>query len=735
MHKFMTLLHGLKDQIASQYEGCSLISLISSNVLTGCIVGAMLMGSGLPVIIDFLLFFLLSYLIITAVQGVISLFAKKNKRKKVRTRIANGICLIAIGVYFGVVCYEKVPLKVICIVAVACYISIQLTILSLYSILVRRQYHILVFLVGALSLSCSCIVIYSLVGEGFEDNHRKEYLSITNDSYQLAMDSSFLFENEIQTGRYTVAELRYGPNEDYQIEKTIDLEPFVSGYSGVTEFLRDKYWGFDMGHVPLEGKVWYPEESDNCPVVFIIHGNHTMTTESYLGYEYIGTHLASRGYVVISVNENVLNYYIDRGLAGENDARAILLLEHIKLMKELNTTENTVLYQRLDYENISIAGHSRGGEAVAIASLFNEMEYFPDNGNVKLEYHFPIESVIAIAPTTDQYLPAAREVMLTDVNYLLIQGSTDQDVSTFMGSKQYQNVQFTGRKSCFKTYLYIDGANHGQFNTKWNMDYPMPFQFLLNQKNLLTGEEQRRVLLGYLTAFLDTTTGKKNCTELFTDYKVFEEQLPETIYVQSYQNSSFTVLANYEEDSNLTSLTIPNGRGYAKGMAFWNEQKEGYQDEISNRDRDNYVLNLVWDDLEAEYTLDLSQVNTSRHYQLQKQSYIQFDIKNNNLQQAKDDNIELMNLEVVVVDDRGQEAAVPMKEYSSVYPALPVRLYKLQLTMDMLDYKSEFQTVRLPIQAFVEANPKLELQKIERIEFKLNQQTGNILLDNIGISN
>ena len=42
--------------------------------------------------------------------------------------------------------------------------------------------------------------------------------------------------------------------------------------------------------------------------VFIAHGNHEITTESYLGYDYLGRYLASHGYVMVSVDQNACNH-------------------------------------------------------------------------------------------------------------------------------------------------------------------------------------------------------------------------------------------------------------------------------------------------------------------------------------------------------------------------------------------------------------------------------------------
>ena len=111
----------------------------------------------------------------------------------------------------------------------------------------------------------------------------------------------------------------------------------------------------------------------------------------------LGEYLASHGYVVVSVDQNACNM-----LSGENDGRAVLLLENIGLLLGYNEEEDNPLEGVLDADNIAIAGHSRGGEMVATAYLFNGYDNYPENGNVDFDYHYNIRSIIAIAPTVDQ---------------------------------------------------------------------------------------------------------------------------------------------------------------------------------------------------------------------------------------------------------------------------------------------------------------------------------------------
>ena len=92
----------------------------------------------------------------------------------------------------------------------------------------------------------------------------------------------------------------------------------------------------------------------------IVHGNHNPQDFSDPGYGYLGELLASRGFILVSVDEN----FINGGLRGENDGRAWLLLKHLEAWKQWNDCAGSPFYHKVDMSNIALMGHSRGGEAV-----------------------------------------------------------------------------------------------------------------------------------------------------------------------------------------------------------------------------------------------------------------------------------------------------------------------------------------------------------------------------------
>ena len=140
--------------------------------------------------------------------------------------------------------------------------------------------------------------------------------------------------------------------------KTVDASPFVS-MEPVSEGAR-KDWGFGLKKSPINGRVWYPEGDGPFPLVLIVHGNHDPLDYSDPGYGYLGELLASRGFILVSVDEN----FINGGLRGESDGRAWLLLKHLEEWKRWNDSAGGPFYHKVDMNNIALMGHSRGGEAV-----------------------------------------------------------------------------------------------------------------------------------------------------------------------------------------------------------------------------------------------------------------------------------------------------------------------------------------------------------------------------------
>ena len=525
------------------------------------------------------------------------------------------------------------------------------------------------------------------------------------------------FDEYLLNGPYKVATLSYGPDEEDDIlTETLDYTKFdsIAGREGF-DTLFDPLHGYEFDKVPVKGQIWYPEGEKNCPVFFMVHGNHDSSVPSYLGYDYLGEYLASNGYVVISVDENIIN------ATGEgNDKRAVLLLDNMKKILELNKDEESKIYELIDEDRIAIGGHSRGGEMVATAYLFNDLDAYPEDGIVKFNYHFNITSIVAIAPVVDQYMPVDHAVEISDVSYLLIHGSNDQDVSNMMGEKQYNNVTFSedSDEFNFKSSVYILGANHGQFNSRWGRyDMEGATNYYLNTYNFLDEADQKLIAKAYIRTFLDTTLGEDDTYKsLMSDYKAYTDYLPDTVYVTNYSDSNHVSLCDFDDSTDITRYDGGVGLScYGIGTWTLNPYDRG---RIQGED---FVLSCRWkEESEPVVRLDFPRINIS-------DGYISFSIAD--MREDTEDMEEGLHYIVELRDFMGNFVKTEDTEF--VYRSLAVQLYRQDVLFNSYEYKHQLQTVHITPDMF-EDTGYFDFSNVTSVRIYLDGSAdGAIIINNV----
>ena len=515
----------------------------------------------------------------------------------------------------------------------------------------------------------------------------------------------------------------------------VDGNPFVDYSNNMP-----RYWGFGFDTLPLNGRVWFPEGPGPFPLVLIVHGNHAMKDFSDPGYEYLGTLLASRGFIAVSVDENFLNHKF----WGENDARAFVLLEHLRVWDEWNQTAGHTFEGKVDMDRIALIGHSRGGESVAHAAAFNTLTRYPDDANVTLDYNFAIQSVIAIAPCDGQYKPAGHPTALENVNYLVIHGGHDADVKAFMGLRQFRRVRFTDNNFWFKSSVYVYRANHSRFNTVWGpLEADPPEGWFINDSPMMAMEEQRQVAKVLISAFLETTlNGRDEYLPVFKDARHAGRWLPEDIYVNQYQDSHFQVIADFEEDFDVTTTTIRGGELMGDNLTNWSESHVNFRTK-GKASQDNSVV-VLWgekknDDNDDPNSTEIGTYHialgpdTHRDLQIDNDSKLVLSIGSVDPHQDT-----IIDLTIELSDSDGNRAALPLSTVGPVHPALNVRHIKLKwIEKKYIEDYSErlLQTYEIPFRQFIEANSSFDPSRLESIRFVFDRfPNGTIMLDDIGIS-
>jgi dienelactone hydrolase len=580
-------------------------------------------------------------------------------------------------------------------------------------------------------------------------------------SYQLA-GATLEFPDPGQPGPYKVRYLTYGSGADRHRpeyagkatwrSRSVDGSKLDKEWDGAVGWFRTLYWGFDPKRFPVQGRVWAPDGPGPFPLVLIVHGNHSMEDFSDPGYAYLGELLASQGFILVSVDENFLNSSlsdvvdpINSRPSKENDARGWLLLEHLAQWQGWNADPKHPFYGKVDMNRIGLMGHSRGGEAVAVAAAFNGLDSYPDDATQAFSYRFNIGAVVAIAPVDGQYKPRATSTPLKDVNYLVVHGSLDGDVTSFMGSSQYSRNALSGAVPAFKAQLYVKDANHGQFNTGWGRDdIGMPWP-VLDKRSILDPKAQRQIAKVYFSAFLQTTLmGREGYKPLFADPRRGAAWLPKGYLAADYADSATVWAATFEEDGNPGSATTPGARITGKNLSVWRETDM----ELKSRKLDSQVVQIAWDDrvhkASASYAVDVGQAASV----VGPGGALVFSASEAGVSslpdgfeppksktKAKDSKPAPLDWTVVLVDVAGAEARVPLSRDQVLYPQIKGYTRLFPEIDGAKVAEAVMRRYRLPLADFAAANPALDLTRLKTVRFDFDRsRRGAIVLDNVGVA-
>jgi hypothetical protein len=591
--------------------------------------------------------------------------------------------------------------------------------------------------------------------------------------------------NPGEPGTYRVAFLTYGSGEDQRrkefgseahlITEPVDGSTFLESWTGFSGKMRTRYFGFDQKSLPLNAKVWYPEGEGPFPLVLIVHGNHLAQNFSDPGYEYLGELLASRGYILASVDQNFLNgSYTDmpKGLNNENDARGWLLLKHLEAWQQWNDEQENPFYQKVDMENIALIGHSRGGEAVGHAALFNRLPFYPDDANEIFDFNFNIRSIIAIAPCDGQYQPGRTRTPLTDINYFTIQGSHDADVSSYQAMRQFNRISFSDDFDGFKAGVYVWAANHGQFNSIWGRtDFPGPRINFYNLAQLMPEEDQQVISKVYISAFLDATL--RNDTDLrsmFMDYRHARNWLPETVYISQYEQSGTEYICTFMEDLDLSTGTLTHSTIHTSDLSIWREQTLY----LNWGDYDTRALFLGWNTTESDtlmptYTIQwpAEAINTGKNSSLtfflaettEKASPPGIDDQENDKEESEEESQEnddeeiendqseegenkdeekeeFIDFTIRLADIKGNTLEFPLSSFAPVQPTLKREFTKLSFMQNQAESEIILQTFAFPLEKFAGDHPDFDFENINCISFIFDiTKEGVVVVNNIGFMN
>ena len=410
---------------------------------------------------------------------------------------------------------------------------------------------------GAATLAAALVIAVSAIGwaamPGFgESSVREPASSLT------AIPALGLTDPSV-SGSHQVTTVSYGSGHDARrpefgaqvgwVTRTVDASFALEDRGPIGQPYADWFWGYDSGNLPLNGRVWYPaDRAEPMPLTLIVHGNHQAAEYSDPGYAYLAEHLASRGIIAATIDENYLNgdAFFDYG-GSEMGVRSWLLLHHLAQFAAWNTTAGHPLEGRIDLDRVALIGHSRGGEAATVAAMLNQRPDTTPDGLEDVQRGYGIRAVIAIAPSDGMYRGSGSGTRLLNVDYLAIQGARDGDLPAFSALQPYHRVEFD-EPGHLKVALYSARANHGQFNSIWDYGDAGPnISWMLDRGAILSVAEQQRLAKTVIAAFLARSIQHETAYDaFFREPRAGRDWLPDDLVQTHWESSGVVVVDSME---------------------------------------------------------------------------------------------------------------------------------------------------------------------------------------------
>ena len=547
-------------------------------------------------------------------------------------------------------------------------------------------------------------------------------------------------------GPRVVTTFTYGSGADrrpeYGVEArlrtpTVDASRAMSAIGGGADEARRWYWGFGLEALPLNGRVWMPSGDGPFPLVLIVHGNHAMGAQSDAGYGYLAEHLASRGFIAVSIDENFLNgSWAGDYHGGEQVVRAWLLLLHLDQWRAWNADTAGPLAGRVDMDRVAVIGHSRGGEAASVAAELASLDGAFNPMLRPWPTGLTIRAVVSISPSDGQYGP---DVRLDGVDLLELAGGHDADAMGWSGIRQYNRA--TPGTGGFKAALYAYRANHGQFNTVWGRGDQGPWSGgLLNLRPVETAAEQEDVARTAISAFLEASLhDAAGYRAFFRRPMVGREWLPDDVYLVRSDDGSDKPLVDVAG----TGGAAPGFASVTVGLASAGVSQlplRALQDTQGGE-----AATLEWEAGPGTATWGVSGLAKAGGPRPASASELHLALANATTTPGGEAAPALDPL-VVVTSTDGVTVALPLSTWGALPPPLVARLVKSDLLATLarisgldLTLRSPaevvLQSYRIPLSAFSAADPAFVPSHLDSVALQMPKgEAGRLAVAEFGIA-
>ncbi|MCM2281590.1 MAG: hypothetical protein NDI61_07060 [Bdellovibrionaceae bacterium] len=524
---------------------------------------------------------------------------------------------------------------------------------------------------------------------------------------------------KISTGEY-----RFAPQVDPEIMERHETEVWAKAY-----------WPQNLG------------ERGPSPIVFLLHGNHTTCAKgshphedtsctytltgtcptgmdvllNHVGYDYIGEHLASHGFVVVSINAN---RGITCGYSSDNDfgligARARLVLKHMKLWKEWTkrgAAPTTLVARRqeflgaIDFSHVGLFGHSRGAEAMRAVHHFvreNKNSVITQIPELKIRGLFEIGGTDGLGGASYDALGVAWNQVLP---------LCDGDVSDMSGYRPFQRMleQVEEADPTPKSVYLAWGTNHNFFNSEWqeNDSYGCENHQAIFRQQDWESPSQRQLGLLAVSDFFRAHVGSRRQPILARHFNPLY-QLPSMTTEITNVDRDMTISPSALYTTRFESFNQPTGvnsHGELNSAA-------GVQIEHGlNPGAKSHHARIQWTRAGTDVFFQSNWAAPGQARSMAGFATLDFRVSRSSDLQVNSDPLTDFSIQLVHQDESLSES-VPVSQFSQVRgPVHSLNLY---------------QTVRIPLSAF----PQAQLEKARGIRFMFDRtRQGEIFIKSIRLA-
>jgi hypothetical protein len=429
------------------------------------------------------------------------------------------------------------------------------------------------------------------------------------------------------------------------------------------------------------------------PFPFVVFSHGRFQEDPYIGHNheqasYLLDHLASWGFVVASVNLDVVGQY---GQPAAIKQRGEIVLATIAAFEQLDPS----LYD-IDFEHIGLVGHSRGGEGCLAAWKGNTAGY-------------PIRAIATISLTNFQ------NMSVTGVPYLGLYGSKDGDVNNGWPIQVYDQAE-----PAPKLFEYIEGANHFWFTDS--------IHYGGEGAATITREQHHDCARTYITAFLlhalrdaplpyaelcdgpalTPVTGPIKIHPLYAD--------PQRLLVNSFEEPGSDPGSNSLGGASVGEALVTQAEENLDNIAktFYQRTHGGWIAFDSSAGLPEGVAAPV-------YVEELpGGVDASPYTHLSLNALQRWNAPLNTANQPQD-------LHVMLVDGAGHSAQVALSDWGTI--AWPIT------HGGAFPKKSVLRTTRIPLREFGQVNPAIDMSDLRLVSLVFDQTpSAELRIDDLGFT-